>query len=200
MPTLWAHRNYFNNSSTFVTPALADSKGGYPRWQASVIAVGTFPGQLQLLWDKVKAWWRPVRVIEVPVACEPQVITQVVHVLQKPKPKPRIGALVRWARRAQKAPAPPVGVLAHVQALRDHPAYPVALDAVAQTATTLGFNRPEAWQGLSRQMKSSPGRAENTFRHMRACEIVRAQSPSTLTNPDCNLLVELAYYEWAKKG
>lgn len=163
MPTLWAHRNYFNNSSTVVPPTLADSGGGYPRWQASVIAVGTFPGQLQVLWERVIAWW---------------------HRLWRARPAP------------VATPAAP-GVMAHVAALRAHPAYPIALTAVAETATTLGFNRPEAWQGLSRQMKASPGRAENTYRHLRACELVRNQTPSTLTNPDCHLLVELAYHEWA---
>lgn len=195
MPTLWAHQNYFNNTSTVVPPALADSQGGYPRWQASVIATGSFPGQLQALWERLTAWWRPERVVEVPVV---QTETVFVPVAAKVKPKKRVGALVQWARRAKKVvPQAPQPVMAKVAALRTHPAYPIALKSVAETATTLGFNRPEAWQGLSRQMKSSPGRAENTYRHMRACELVRAQSPSTLSNPDCNLLVELAYHEWS---
>ena len=199
MPTLWAHRNYFNNSSTVVPTPLADSQGGYPRWQASVIAVGAFPGHFQVLWERLKAWWRPVRVVEVPVPVPGD--TVYVPVLPKPKVRKRVSALVQWARQAQKRkPAPAVGVVEHVKALRTHPAYPIALHAVAETATTLGFNRPEAWQGLSRQMKASPGRAENTYRHMRVCELVRAQSPSTLSNPDCNLLVELAYHEWAGRS
>jgi hypothetical protein len=99
------------------------------------------------------------------------------------------------------APSSPADsdVLTRATALLQHPAYPAALEAVQQTATTLGFNRPEAWQGLSRVMKASPGRAENIFRHMRACELTRELSPSTLTNPDCNLLVELAYHDWARR-
>ena len=168
MPTLWAHRTYFNNSSTVVPPTLAASDGGYPRWQASVIAVGAFPGHLQVLWERLKAWWRPVRIVEVPVPVAPDVVY--VPVAPKTKVRKRVTALVQWARQARKAkPAPPVSVLEHVKALRAHPAYPIALQAVAETATTIGFNRPEAWQGLSRQMKSSPGRAENTYRHMRVC-------------------------------
>ena len=47
-------------------------------------------------------------------------------------------------------------------------------------------------------MKSSPGRAENVFRHLNACQITRETAGSTLTNPDCNLLVELAYHEWSR--
>jgi len=163
MPTLWAHQNYFNNSSTVVPQALADSGGGYPRWQASVIAVGVFPGQLQVLWERLIAWLRSWRRRQAPLVLVP----------------------------------PQSTLIQRIEALRTHPAYPHALQAVQQTATTLGFNRPEAWQGLSRVMKASPGVAENTYRHMRACELTRAASPSTLTNPDCNLLVELAYHEWS---
>jgi hypothetical protein len=167
MPTLWAHRNYFNNSSTAVKPTLAASEGGYPRWQASVIAVGSFPGQLQVYWERLVAWVRSWR------AARPAIIV---------------------------APASEAAVLDRVRTLLEHPAYPFAQAAVRQTATTLGFTRPEAWQGLSRHMKEDAGRAENVFRHMRACVVTRATAPSTLTNPDCNLLVELAYHEFAARG
>lgn len=166
MPTLWAQEFYFNNSSTVVAPTLEASPGGYPRWQASVIAVGSFPGQLHTLWERCGAW---------------------------------VQALVRRFRR-QRPEVSSDPVEAKVQALLNHPAYPFAQAAVRQTATTLGFNRPEAWTGLSREMKADPGRAENVFRHLRACSVVRATAPSTLTNPDCNLLVELAYHEFAAKG
>lgn len=166
MPTLWAHRVYFNNSSTVVAPTLADSGGGYPRWQASNIAIGSLFGALHVYLERVWAW-----------------------------------LVVQWRRlRPAPAPAPPAGVRDHVDALLAHSAYPAALAAVEKTATTLGFNRPEAWQGLSRHMKSSPGRAENVFRHLEACRITRETCGSTLTNPDCSLLVELAYHDWALRN
>lgn len=110
--------------------------------------------------------------------------------------------LVAWLRSWRRQTVQPTSgsPLERAEALLQHPAYPFALEAVKKTATTLGFNRPEAWQGLSRQMKSSPGRAENVFRHLNACQLVRETAPSTLSNPDCNLLVELAYHEFARKG
>lgn len=109
---------------------------------------------------------------------------------------------VLWLRAMwpRKAPAVSDPVLGRAAVLLSHPAYPFAQAAVRRTATTLGFNRPEAWQGLSRQMKSSPGHAENIYRHMQACQWTRETAGSTLTNPDCNLLVELAYHEFALKG
>lgn len=167
MPTLWAHRLYFNVSSTVVPPTLAPSKGGYPLWQASGFAVGSLFGGLQRYWEDLTAW------------------------------------IVSVYRRFRPAPPPPLPrepILLHAHALTQHPAYPHAVAAVAKTATTLSFNRPEAWQGLSRQMKSSPGRAENVYRHLLACQLTRETAGSTLTNPDCNLLVELAYHDWALRN
>jgi len=83
----------------------------------------------------------------------------------------------------------------------EHPAYTSAQTAVRQTAVTLGFNRPEAWTELSRQVKGSPGRAENHYRHLLACRkvdtAVRAQG-STLTNPELNLVTELAYHGFSR--
>lgn len=83
----------------------------------------------------------------------------------------------------------------------EHPAYPLARLSVRKTATTLGFNRPEAWKELSRELKGSACHAENAFRHLEACRLVRANLvSSTLTNPECNLLVELAYQGFAARS
>jgi len=80
----------------------------------------------------------------------------------------------------------------------EHPAFPVAQSAVKKTATTLGFNRPEAWKELSRELKGSAGHAENAFRHLEACRLVRANLlDSTVTNPEMHLIVELAYHTFA---
>ena len=109
--------------------------------------------------------------------------------------------LQRWtAPKVKDAPAEKSAPTALLRAamLLEHPAYPVALEAVKRTRETVGFHKPESWQGLSRQMKASPGAAENIFRHMHACQYTRSHAPSTLSNPDCNLLVELAYHEMAR--
>ena len=85
----------------------------------------------------------------------------------------------------------------------DRPAYVEAQHAVKATATTLGFNRPEAWKGLSHAIKRDPGQAENTFRHLNACEILDRESRahgSTLSNPERHFLVELAYQDYGLKS
>lgn len=83
----------------------------------------------------------------------------------------------------------------------EHPAMPLARASVRKTAVTLGFNRPEAWRDLSHTLKRSPGDAENTFRHLESCRLVRANLlNSTVTNPECHLIVELAYQGFAARG
>lgn len=83
----------------------------------------------------------------------------------------------------------------------EHPAYPLARASVRKTAVTLGFNRPEAWKELSRELKGSAGHAENAFRHLEACRLTRANLlNSTVTNPECHLIVELAYQGFAARG
>lgn len=199
MPTLWAHTNYFATTSTVVPAALGASNGGYPLWQASGIATGSLFGGFQAYWERlvwwVKLWWGTPR-------------ADIERGLHPPTP----GVVYEFVDRPVIVPSPPQIIkeqvivepqalgqaVAKAQDLTKHPAYPFALEAVKKTATTLGFNRPEAWQGLSRHMKSSPGRAENVFRHMNACQLTRETAGSTLTNPDCNLLVELAYHEWSR--
>ena len=109
---------------------------------------------------------------------------------------------VRWLwrlfRRSLGFDAQRRAVVLRVLSALEHPAYPIAQRAVKQTATTLGFNRPEAWKELSRELKTSPGRAENAFRHLEAMRLVRANLlSSTVTNPECNLIVELAYHGFA---
>lgn len=83
----------------------------------------------------------------------------------------------------------------------EHPAYPMAGKTVRKTATTLGFNRPEAWQELGKALKRNPGEAENTFRHLESCRLLHLNLVgSTLTNPQAHLMVELAYQEFAAMG
>jgi hypothetical protein len=92
-------------------------------------------------------------------------------------------------------------VMLHVVDALEHQAYPLAQAAVAKTATTMGFGRPEAWIQLSRELKGSAGHAENAFRHLEACRLTRANLLlSTVTNPEMHLIVELAYHGFALKN
>jgi len=107
-------------------------------------------------------------------------------------------ALLKWhwrhATRVHRLSRESRGVIERVLSVVEDPRYRVAQEAVRATSKTLGFNRPEAWKGLSRQMKDQPGRAENVFRHMNACELLRKGASSTLANYEQNLYVELAYH------
>ena len=167
MPTVGVfHTQYWAVSDTTAPPVLAASLGGYPRWQASVIA-SSLLGVIGAWWD---VWW----------------------------------ARIRWwlgfAPRIHRLDSERRAVLVGVLETLESPHYRAAQRAVRRTATTLGFSRPEAWKDLSRALKDSPGRAENTFRHLEACKLLRETAGSTLTNPQQHLLVELAYQGFAWKG
>jgi hypothetical protein len=111
--------------------------------------------------------------------------------------------LLKWhwrlAKRVHKLSREQKKVLFITLDLMESDAYVAAQKAVRATAVTLGFNRPEAWKQYSHAIKASPGRAENIFRHIRACELTREAMHSTMTNPPLNLVTELAYHGWAVK-
>jgi hypothetical protein len=164
MPLKPFQQNYWMFSDTTVPP-LRITQGGYPGWQASVVAsvFGT-------LWQQAGEYlqrWRWV---------------------------------VRLVRRIRALSADREQVLLRALDVLEHPAYPSAQIAVRETATTLGFHDPQAWKPYSQMLKADPGRADNVFRHVRACERTRAIAASTLTNPTANLLVELAYQDFALRG
>ncbi len=91
-------------------------------------------------------------------------------------------------------------LLQHTATALGHPVWPAAQFAVRKTATTLGFNRPEAWKPLYHELKRSAGDAENTFRHLNTCAILDTAllaRGSTMTNPQRHFLAELAYQDFA---
>lgn len=110
----------------------------------------------------------------------------------------------RWAwrllQRARRLSDDRQGVVLRVLDLVEHPAYPPAQRAVRETAQTLGFANPAMWKPYSHMLKTDPGRAENIFRHVRAMELTVEHYGSTLSNPDKNVLVELAYQDFAMRG
>jgi hypothetical protein len=118
----------------------------------------------------------------------------------------RVSDWLRWAwlmvRRSYRFNAEQRAIVLKTLDAIEHPAFPIAGKAVRKTATTLGFNRPEAWKELSRELKGSAGHAENAFRHLEACRLVRANLiDSTVTNPEMHLIVELAYqgFGWKQR-
>lgn len=172
MPTIGSFHSFYwtdTTPSTVVVTPSAGIRGGYPAWQASVIAPSLF--------GVIGAW--------------------IEHQTQ------RLRWALRLVRRVERMTDEQQAVLERVIVSLESPAWPVARVAVRTTATTLGFNRPEAWITLSREMKASPGRAENTYRHLQTCTHLRAmlrEQGSTVTNPQMHLVAELAYQGFAAKG
>lgn len=113
-------------------------------------------------------------------------------------------AQIRWLwrllRRVRALDVERRGVLLAALAMLEDPAYGTARVCVRETATTLGFNRPEAWKEWSREIKADPGRAENAFRHLRSMSRLRTVHTSTLSNAQQNLVTELAYHGFAIMG
>lgn len=112
---------------------------------------------------------------------------------------------VRWLwrlfRLTRRFDAEQRAALGRAAGALNHSGYPQARLAVRRTATTLGFNRPESWKELSRELKGNANNAENAFRHLEACRLTKLNCiSSTLTNPELHLLVELAYQGFAWQG
>lgn len=78
----------------------------------------------------------------------------------------------------------------------ESPLFQSARLSVRETASILGFDEPHMWKGLSHEMKTDAGRAQNIYRHLEACRRTRARewaAGRSHPNPDMNLAVELAY-------
>lgn len=228
MPTVgYFHTTYWAISDT-TAPPVHLGRGGYPIWQSAVITpslpFGPLGSWIDAMLAKVR-WWialvRGIRALHPNKRADvrafvdrlrygtppstPGVITKIVdRVIEKPVEViretvvevPMVSAL---EQRVQALNAERRAVLQRVLTAVESEAYPKAREAVRQTAQTLGFNRPEAWKDLSRHMKASQGATENTYRHLKACSLLRAQMSSTLSNPDLNLTVELAYHGFASR-
>jgi hypothetical protein len=160
------HTFYWENSDTRVTPVSVGGPGGYPNWQASVVAAS--------LLGALGAW------LDVRIA--------------------QAQWLYRFVRRLYRLEPERRAVLVHTLDTLERPTFQTARIVVRETAQTLGFNQPGAWKDLGRALKEDMGRSENTFRHLRAMQRLRDLAGSTLTNPEQNFLVELAYQGFALKG
>lgn len=78
-------------------------------------------------------------------------------------------------------------------------AWPVAQRAVYDTARLEGFHEPRAWAEVGASLRDRPHWAENTWRHMAAMKLLEDRG-CLLPNPERNLLIELAYHEYAASG
>lgn len=208
------HGQYWAATDTNAVPVITAGRGGYPLWQSTAIApVGL--GMISAWWDGFKDrwrwWWHVVRQIRALSPRRRALVYRLVDGLQW-EPPPRLLVSVG----ADMQPASHVPPLAPADQARElelileralhtvqHPVYPLAARAVRQTATTLGFNKPQAWIQLGHALKDHPDWAENTWRHLHACELTdqwARQAGSTLTNPDRHLLVQIAYSGFSARG
>lgn len=101
---------------------------------------------------------------------------------------------VRWYRVVRSLSTTQRAVLARVVGLLVSPEYVTARESVTATAQILGFNKPTAWQSLVTALKADPSWTENHWRHVQA---MQGLADTPLTNPEKNLLTELAYHAHA---
>jgi hypothetical protein len=221
------HEKFWSDQSTVVPPPLAASGGGYPVWQRSVIApslpLGPLGSWMDAVWLKIVWWVRLFRTLRALSFNQRSDVKALAERLQSGAPAPKPGIVGKEVERSIEKPVEVVkervivetsvldqriraldaerrAVLDRSLVLLESTSFTHARDAVRKTATTLGFSRPEAWKDLSREVKSSPGRTENMYRHLKAMHVLRDLDGSTHTNPEQNLLVELAYTGFSVMG
>lgn len=176
MPAIGAfHAFYWRAKANPPPTPPGPSKGGYPGWQASVVGLGL--GVFQPWYERFVRWLRLWRQ-------RARVTREEVALLE------RLTCLTDNEHL----------VLGRVLRALESPAYYAATEAVRETARTIGFANPQAWKPYSHMLKANAGRAENVFRHVKACERTRSLVSVDLTNPEVNLVVELAYTGYAVKG
>ena len=185
MPVLsLAHSKFWRPRNNVVVVGPPDQAPAYyPAWQASVIT-GSILGGLQLFWERFAyacRWW--------------------LTAWRWSKEPRRVEALLGVADEAWQALTPDQR-RAMTQALRvvRSPDFHKAQMAVFATSRAEKFNEHQAWSEVSDALaKGGRGVAENMWRHMHALQAITALTPD-LPNPDRNLLIELAYHEFAASG
>ena len=184
------HTHYWEFSDTSVTPVAA-TRGGYPVWQStphSVTIGASLFGLPPDVPDILARWWAAIAGL---------VVFLVVMVWTvKRFPKRDRDRLMAAVQELTTLDSERLAVVERTINVIRTPIYDVASAGVRQTATTLGFNRPQAWVQLSHKLKEHHAWAENSWRHLHACELTdRAarDQGSTLTNRDRHFAVALAY-------
>lgn len=171
MPGAPFHSHFFTATSTVVI--LPRGVQGYPTWQQAPLSlvVGFGLGGAEPLIERFRRGWD------------------------------RLCWAVRVAWALAGLDPERRRVAQTVLGLLTSPLYPCARTAVRMTATTLQLNEPAAWRAISHDLHKKHMWAENTWRHLHACELadqlIRIEQ-STVTNQDRTLLVELAYRGFAQ--
>lgn len=218
MPTVGPFHGFYWNLSDTNVPVAAVGRGGYPAWQASVIAPSLF-GSLWVwlgsLITRARWWvrlWRDIYRLSINKRLDVRDLVTRLHTPVVPRP----GVINRTVNRVVQ-PTPGVigqggaptlederaAVLQYTQAVLESPAYTVAQAAVRNAARTLGFANQGAWKPLSHAMKSNPGRAENVYRHLHAWTMTQEtlrHVESTITASQLHFVTELAYQGFSLKG
>ena len=168
----WGHSQYWAGGDGPPPTGAPVSVGGYPGWQTAArtqTVTGSAFGPLQWLWERATGavwwWWRWLD--------------------------------IGW--RARRWGTDRQWILVDVINTIEHPMFPYAIEGVVKTAKTPGFARPEAWARLSHKLKERGTWAENAWRHMNACDVMaeriarEGDGTFPVSNPNMNLMVELAY-------
>lgn len=173
MPTVATfHTHFWENTGVDAPPAPEPVLvWGYPHWQRSVTVGSLFGGLtpwMERLEARIAQWWDRSRWVG------------------------------RTIYRVSKLHGEHRAVFLRVLETLEDRDYPLARMAVRKTATTMRFNRPEAWKTLGDALKKSPGNQENTFRHLNAVHLLQENAiDRELTNPEAHFLIELAYQGFA---
>ena len=184
------HTQYWEFSDTSVTPIIP-SQGGYPVWQSSPHSVtigASLFGIPPDVPDLLARWWAAI-------AGGIAFLVLMVWTVKR-FPRRERERLLEAVKDLTALDAERLAVVERTINILRTPIYEVASQGVRQTATTLGFNKPQAWIQLSHKIKDHHGWAENSWRHLHACELTdRAarEQGSTLTNRDRHFAVALAY-------
>ena len=191
MPTVgFFGQQYWNGNrhTNVVVPPPDSSMGGYPLWQSSVSIV-VFGPPLNLL----RVIWRRFRFVLslVPLLWWTAESDRVwVRTWLKGWPGYWLEAWPGYSPQERY-------VFDELATLFVSDTWPKAQQAVAQTATTAGFNEPKYWKGLSTMVHATPGKAAQHFRHQDAVRNLQTLGVDRSSH-EMNFVVEAAYHAFTQ--
>lgn len=178
MPTgALAHIAYWEGSGDVPVVVPPVTRPGYPGWQAGVVCASLLGG--------LQAWYERWRELY-----------RIARLMASWAPRGRL-FIEQYGEQFAACTAEQRAVLVTTLATMQSPDFTLAKAAVRTTATTSGFNKPVAWTRLSHQLHVRYDWAENCWRHLDAMRQLDDAKTTTMTNPQKNLMVELAYQAYA---
>lgn len=177
MPVLsFAHSKFWRQRANPVAPPPV-SFGGYPLWQSSII-LGSLMGVCHGVYER---------------------LASAVRWFLWGWSHPYTAQACAWAETvAGLTPDQHIAVNEAARLVRS-PEWAAARDAVFATSRAEKFNEYQEWAKLGNALRHNRGLAENTWRHLHACHALDAVR-ADIGNPSLNLLIELAYHEFAASG